>query len=126
MKIMKKYLNIKQVSKLVGLKEHVIRYWDSIDPKTNKLRVDGISTKTKGGTRYFNKDNISKIQNLKNLIYEEGNLKKPSIKIADKLISSKINTRSYVNTPITSNVEKYPKIIKKIHQILKKMKNLVN
>ncbi len=126
MKIMKKYLNIKQVSKLVGLKEHVIRYWDSIDPKTNKLRVDGISTKTKGGTRYFNKDNISKIQNLKNLIYEEGNLKKPSIKIADKLISSKINTRSYVNTPITSNVEKYPKNIEKIHQILKKMKYLVN
>ncbi len=122
---MKKYLNIKEASKLVGLKEHVIRYWDSIDPKTNKLRVEGISTKTKAGTRYFNKDNISKLQNLKDLIYEEGNLKKPSIKIADKLISSK-NSRSYENKPITINVEKKSKNIEKIHQILKKMKNLVN
>ena len=55
---MKKYLNIKEVSKLLDLKEHVIRYWDSIDPKTNKLRVDGISTKSKGGTRYFSNENL--------------------------------------------------------------------
>ena len=125
MKTEKKYFSIREVSEITNIKEHVIRHWDSIDPKTNKLRVDGISTKTKGGTRYFNKDNISKIQNLKNLIYEEGNLKKPSIKIADKLISSK-NSRSYENKPITINVEKKSKNIEKIHQILKKMKNLVN
>ena len=31
--MMKKYINIKEVSKLLDLKEHVIRYWDSIDPK---------------------------------------------------------------------------------------------
>ncbi len=55
---MKKYLNIKEVSKIVGLKEHIIRYWDSVDPKTNKLRVEGISTKSSGGTRYFNKGKL--------------------------------------------------------------------
>ena len=37
---MKKYLNIREVSKLLDIKEHVIRYWDSVDPKTNKLRVE--------------------------------------------------------------------------------------
>ena len=31
-----------------------------MDPKTKKYRVEGISTKSKGGTRYFNKDNIAK------------------------------------------------------------------
>ena len=35
----KKYLNINEVSKLLDIKEHVIRYWDSIDPKTNKTCV---------------------------------------------------------------------------------------
>ena len=38
---MKKYLNIKEASEITGLAEHVIRYWDSIDPKTNQLRVQG-------------------------------------------------------------------------------------
>ena len=45
---MKKYLNIREVSKLLDIKEHVIRYWDSIDPKTKKIRVEGISTKSNG------------------------------------------------------------------------------
>ena len=85
---MKKYLNIREVSKIVGLKEHVIRYWDSIDPKTNKLRVEGISTKSSGGTRYFNKENLNKLQKLKNLIYEDGDYS-PSLKIANKFLSSK-------------------------------------
>ena len=44
---MKKFINIKEVSKLLGIKEHVIRYWDSENPKTGKIRVNGISTKTK-------------------------------------------------------------------------------
>ena len=43
--INKKYLNISEVSKLLQIEEHKIRYWDSIDPKTNKYRIDGISTK---------------------------------------------------------------------------------
>ena len=35
--INKQYYNIKEVSKLLNLKEHVIRHWDSVDPKTKKL-----------------------------------------------------------------------------------------
>ena len=83
----KKYLNITEVSKLTNIKEHVIRYWDSIDPKTNKLRVDGISTKSKGGTRYFNRDNISKLEKLKSLLYDDGH-QNYSLKIANKFLSS--------------------------------------
>ena len=58
----KKYLNISEVSKMLQIEEHKIRYWDSIDPKTHKYRVEGISTKSKGGTRYFNKENIKKLK----------------------------------------------------------------
>ena len=58
--INKKYLNISEVSKILQIEEYKIRYWDSIDPKTNNYRIEGISTKSKGGTRYFNKENIKK------------------------------------------------------------------
>ena len=36
--IHKKYLNISEVSKILQIEEHKIRYWDSIDPKTKKLK----------------------------------------------------------------------------------------
>ena len=118
----RKYLNISEVSKMLQIEEHKIRYWDSIDPKTNKYRVEGISKKSKGGTRYFNKENIKKLQKLKNVLYEGGN-QNYSIKLAEKIITS------YSKAPI----EKY-KInsdiqdlnnVKKIEQILNKMRILL-
>ena len=78
----KKYLNISEVSKMLQIEEHKIRYWDSIDPKTNKHRIEGISTKSKGGTRYFNRDNIKKLEKLKSILYD-GNNHNYSIKLAD-------------------------------------------
>ena len=126
---MKKYYNIKEASKIIGLKEHVIRYWDSIDPKTNKLRIDGISTKSKGGTRYFNKDNLNKLQKLKNLIYENGNYN-PSLKLANKILSSKkIQLGNYINIPNNVKNSKNVEIAKKnekLSQILNKMRILIN
>ena len=62
--ITKKYLNISEVSKLLQIEEHKIRYWDSKDPKTNKYRIEGISTKSKGGTRYFNREKMKIINKL--------------------------------------------------------------
>ena len=94
---MKKYLNIKEAAKIIGLKEHVIRYWDSIDPKTNKIRIDGISTKSKAGTRYFNKDNIKKIQNLKSIIYKDGHQNR-TLKLADKSFQRKIKSNFYTDS----------------------------
>ena len=85
--INKKYLNISEVSKMLQIEEHKIRYWDSIDPKTNKYRIEGISTKSKGGTRYFNKENIKKLKKLKNILYD-GNNQNYSIKLAEKILSS--------------------------------------
>ena len=117
---MKKYLNIKEASKIIGLKEHVIRYWDSVDPKTNRLRVDGISTKSRAGTRYFNKDNLNKLKNLKDLMYENGN-NNPSLKLAEKLIlkkNNRINTFTE-NRFSTENSQNLTQILKKMREILK-------
>ena len=121
--INKKYLNISEVSKMLQIEEHKIRYWDSIDPKTNKFRVEGISTKSKGGTRYFNKENIKKLVKLKSILYD-GNNHNYSIKLAEKILSSNYKSSSnkdenYSNNQHVDNIEK-------IEQILNKMRLLLN
>ena len=120
--INKKYLNISEVSKLVQIEEHTIRYWDSIDLKTNKLRVDGISTKSKGGTRYFNKENIKKLQKLKSILYD-GNKHNYSIKLADKILSS--NKKFALQYDQIKSDNRYLNFDKKIEQILNKMRLLL-
>ena len=118
--IKKKYLNISEVSKMLNLQEHKIRYWDSIDPKTKKYRIEGISTKSKGGTRYFNADNISKLEKLKQILYED-NSQNYSIKLANKIISSnKVNNFNQKKPGFVNNEN-----LKKIDQILNKMRLLL-
>ena len=120
--ISKKYLNISEVSKILQIEEHKIRYWDSIDPKTNKYRIEGISTKSKGGTRYFNKDNIRKLQKLKSILYD-GKNHNYSIKLADKILNSN-NKFSNKKAQNDKNYE-YLDNNKKISQILDKMRTLL-
>ena len=120
--INKKYLNISEVSKMLQIEEHTIRYWDSIDPKTNKYRIDGISTKSKGGTRYFNRENIKKLEKLKNILYD-GKNHNYSIKIADKILSS--NTKVDSKNDQNNSYFRYSDNDKKIEQILYKMRILL-
>ena len=121
--INKKYLNISEVSKMLQIEEHKIRYWDSIDPKTNKYRVEGISTKSKGGTRYFNKDNIKKLQKLKNILYD-GDSQNYSIKLAGKILTSKIKSdikkdKTIIDYQDLNNVENIKQILNKMRLLLK-------
>ena len=126
--INKKYLNISEVSKMLQIEEHKIRYWDSIDPKTNKFRVEGISTKSKGGTRYFNKENIKKLQKLKKILYE-GDNQNYSIKLAEKILNSNIKQavkedETKINSQDLNNVEKFEQILNKMRLLLKNNKGL--
>ena len=121
--INKKYFNISEVSKMLEIEEYKIRYWDSIDPKTNNYRIEGISTKSKGGTRYFNKDNIKKLEKLKNILYN-GNNQNYSLKLAERILSSNnklFNQKeyNYLDNQNLNNIEK-------IEQILNKMRLLLN
>ena len=121
--INKKYFNISEVSKILQIEEHKIRYWDSIDPKTNKYRIEGISTKSKGGTRYFNKENIKKLEKLKKILYD-GNNQNYSIKLAEKILSSN-SKLSNEKDEIYRNYQHLHNV-KKIEQILNKMRLLLN
>ena len=121
--INKKYLNISEVSKLLQIEEYKIRYWDSIDPKTKNYRIEGISTKSKGGTRYFNKENIKKLEKLKSILYH-GNNQNYSLKLAEKILSSnnKITNQKGDNYTKNQNLNN----IEKVEQILDKMRLLLN
>ena len=126
--INKKYLNISEVSKLLKIEEHKIRYWDSVDPKTNKYRIEGISTKSKGGTRYFNKENIKKLQKLKKILYE-GDNQNYSIKLAEKILNSNIKQaieedKTKIYSKDINNVEKFEQILNKMRLLLKNNKEL--
>ena len=120
--INKKYLNISEVSKMLQIQEHKIRYWDSIDPKTKKYRIEGISTKSKGGTRYFNKENIRRLQKLKDILYD-GNSHNYSIKLAQKILYSNPKSNIQINHNQLNN--KNLNNLKKIEQILNKMRLLL-
>ena len=120
--ISKKYLNISEVAKMLQIEEHKIRYWDSLDPKTKKYRIEGISTKSKGGTRYFNKENIRKLKKLKNILYD-GTGQNYTIKLADKILSS--NSKVDIQNRQISADKVSLDNIKKIEQILNKMRKML-
>ena len=61
----KKYKSISEVSKTLNLKKHVIRYWDS--------KFDGLSVRLNSNKqRFFNNDNIIKLREIKNALYNNG------------------------------------------------------
>ena len=123
----KQYYNIREVSKILNLKEHVIRHWDSLDPKTNKLRIEGLSIRTKGGTRYFNQTHIKKLSNIKNILFEEGR-HNYSLDLVNKIISSKKLEKQFTNeSAISSNQDDVKVNYKnqKLIEILDKLRNLI-
>ena len=117
----KQYFNIKEVSNILNLKEHVIRHWDSIDPKTKRLRIEGLSMRTKGGTRYFNKNHINKLSIIKNILFEEGR-HNYSLDLVKKILSSKKLEKQFIDEPSATN--KQEKIILNHNRV--KLKRIIH
>ena len=124
----KQYFNIKEVSNILNLKEHVIRHWDSIDPKTKRLRIEGLSLRTKGGTRYFNKNHINKLSIIKNILFEEGK-HNYSLDLVKKIISSKKLEKQFSDETNTSDNQKNIQSMhntEKLKNIIKNLKILIS
>ena len=128
MKSEKKYYSIREVSQMLDIKPHVIRHWDSIDPKTNKIRIENLSIRTNGGTRYFNKSHIKKINNLQNILKENGK-RNYSLNLASKIISQNKNTKNQITDsdfdPRVSNSKINEEIKPKIRLITHKLRDLL-
>ena len=72
----KKYKSISEVSLLLNINKHVIRYWDS---KFN------ISTRlNKNKQRFFDNENIKRLKDLNNVLYKNGQ-HNYSLDLANKL-----------------------------------------
>ena len=87
----KKYKSIAEVSELLKINKHVIRYWDT--------KFEGISTRLSDNKRrFFNIENIKKLQELKNILYQNGR-HNYSFDLAKKIVSdkSKTNEVSIIN-----------------------------
>ncbi len=123
----KHYKNIKEVSELLNIKEHVIRHWDSIDPKTNKIRIQGLSIRSKGGTRYFGKENIKKLEKLKNLLFENGK-HNYSLDLANKILTTNNSLNKNINIKSeksTNNTRSAPNL-NLLNSVINKLKKLDN
>ena len=120
----KKYYSIREVSQMLDIKEHVIRHWDSIDPKTNKLRIEDLSIRTKGGTRFFNKSHIKRISNLKNILKENGK-RNYTLDLASKFISKNKKDKRLNIDEEKSDSSNSKGDFNKIRNITKNLKSLI-
>ena len=121
----KKYYSISEVSRLLDIKEHVIRHWDSLDPKTNKFRIENLSLRTKGGTRFFNESHIKKLSILKNLLSENGQ-RNYSLNLASKIISQNSKNINKISLSEINKKESRHDNFHKIEEKFNKIKNITN
>jgi len=74
------YYTIGQLSKIAGLPQSVLRYWETV--------FDSLKpAKSNGGTRQYSDNDVKLVLQIKKMLYDEGY----TIKGANKLIKSKFN-----------------------------------
>ena len=110
----KKYKSIAEVSDLLKINKHVIRYWDT--------KFDGISTRLSDNKRrFFNIENIKKLQELKNILYQNGR-HNYSFDLAKKIVSDKSKKNE---VSIIDKTEKTKFSIVKLQEISNNLKELL-
>ena len=83
----KNYKSISEVSEILKVKQHVIRYWDS--------QFNGVSTRLGfRKRRFFNQKNIKKLQTLKKLLHTNGK-SHHSLEMARKIIENNIVEKKF-------------------------------
>ena len=114
----KTYYSISEVSKMLNIQEHTIRFWDSKLPDLSKRE-------NKGKTRFFNLKQIEKLSKLNDILK-----KNDSITLAYEIIEKNNSKKSSININNINNFKsdsiKYRKNIDKIINISKNLKNLLN
>ena len=110
----KKYKSITEVSELLKINKHVIRYWDT--------KFDGISTRLSDSKRrFFNIENIKKLQELKNILYQNGR-HNYSFDLAKKIVNDKTKKNE---ASIINKIGKTKFSIVKLQEISNNLKELL-
>lgn len=61
----KRYFTIGEVSKLCGVKSHVLRYWEQEFPNLKPM-------KRRGNRRYYQRQDVLLIRQIRSLLYDNG------------------------------------------------------
>ena len=114
----KTYYSISEVSKMLNIQEHTIRFWDSKLPDLSKRD-------NKGKTRFFNLKQIEKLSKLNEILKRND-----SITLANEIVSKNNNKNSSIKTNNIDNLNddsiKFRQNIVKIKNVSKKLKSLLN
>ena len=113
----KTYYSISEVSKMLNIQEHTIRFWDSKLPDLSKRDK-------KGKTRFFNLKQIEKLSKLNNILK-----KNDSIMLAHEIIS-KNHSKNFRLSLGDSSEKKHDSNlnqlkVNKIRAISKNLKSLI-
>ena len=114
----KTYYSISEVSKMLNIQEHTIRFWDSKLPDLSKRD-------NKGKTRFFNLKQIEKLSKLNDILK-----KNDSISLANEILSKNNSKKLHLNLEDSlenkndSNLNK--QIVNKISTISNNLKSLIN
>tara|TARA_B100001059_G_scaffold217673_1_gene237168 strand:+ start:290 stop:646 length:357 start_codon:yes stop_codon:yes gene_type:complete len=118
MTLKKTYYSISEVSKMLNIQEHTIRFWDSKLPDLSKRN-------SKGKTRFFNLKQIEKLSNLRDILK-----KNDSIMLAYEILSKKNSKNLLLSSNNADNLKsdslKFGQNIDKIKNISRNLKNLLN
>tara|TARA_E500000178_G_C16562191_1_gene547850 strand:- start:158 stop:505 length:348 start_codon:yes stop_codon:yes gene_type:complete len=111
----KTYYSISEVSKMLNIHEHTIRFWDSKLPDLSKRD-------NKGKTRFFNLKQIEKLSKLNDLLK-----KNDAITLAYEILSKKNNKNLLINSDnnLKDDSIKFQQNIIKIKNISNNLKNLL-
>ena len=112
----KTYYSISEVSKMLKIQEHTIRFWDSKLPDLSKRDK-------KGKTRFFNLKQIEKISKLRDILK-----KNDSIMLANEILSKNKNLslNSNKNEILINDSVKFEHNNVKLKNISNKLKKLLN
>ena len=117
MNLKKTYYSISEVSQMLNIKEHTIRFWDS--------KISDLSKRdNKGKTRFFNQKQIEKISNLRDILK-----KNDSITLAYEILSKNNSKKILINLVDSEKKKNDSNInqqkINKIRAISNNLKSLI-
>ena len=114
----KTYYSISEVSKMLNIQEHTIRFWDSKIPDLSKRD-------NKGKTRFFNLKQIEKLSNLRDILK-----KNDSITLAYKILSKNNSKKLLLNLDDSAEKKNDSNLnqlkVNKIRGISNNLKSLIN
>ncbi len=111
MEIKKTYYSISEVSKMLGIHEHTIRFWDS--------KLPGLSNQsTKGKTRFFNNKQINVIAKINDLLKNHD-----SLNLAAQIVYK--NNKGKLENNLSNYVSNKLVLSQKLDKI-SKIKNITN